>query len=111
MVRNMSEKKSNFALMDEMEKEDTYVDHEALNAGYGSRIGGRWARTFNRAFDDENMGVPVILIAGLAIMGITDLIDSESWLIDAGAVIAIGGLVEYLIRFVYRWNKHHERKG
>ena len=107
MVRNMSEKKSNFALMDEMEKENTHV----RKSEYGPIISRRrWARTFARAFDDENMGSPVILIAGLVIMGVVGLFDSDSWLVDAGIIIAVIGLVEYLIRFVIRWNKHHEKK-
>ena len=106
MVRNMSEKKSNFELVDEMEKENTHVDRRV----HYTRLGFRQARTVARACDDVNMGFPVISLAGLAIMGITDLINSESWIIDAGMVIAIVGFVEYIIRFVYRWNKQHKKK-
>ena len=106
MVRSMSEKKSNFELMDEMEKENTHVDRRVKY----TRLGFRQARIIAGACDDVNMGFPVISIIGLAIMAVTDLIDSESWIIDAGMVIAIVGFVEYIIRFVYRWNKHHEKK-
>ena len=102
-------KKSNFELMDEMEKKQktTYDESQHDGIDYWKR---NERRTLFRALSGLDLKLPWIMLAGMFILAVNDLIGAfPSWVDDMAVVIAIAGAVQYIVSIAVKI--YHKKNG
>jgi len=90
-------KRSNFELMDEMEKKQkpTYDESQHDGIDYWKRSG---KKTLLRALSGVDLKLPWIMLAGLFVLAVDDMTEAfPSWVSDMAAIIAIVGAVQFVV--------------
>ena len=104
-------KKSNFELMDEMEKKQktTYDESQHDGIDYWKR---NERRTLFRALSGLDLKLPWIMLAGMFVLVVAETFEGiPGWVSDMAAVIAIAGAVLYVVSIgirIYRKKKNEE---
>ena len=102
-------KKSNFELMDEMEKKQktTYDESQHDGIDYWKR---NERRTLFRTLSGLDLKLPWIMLAGMFILAVNDLIGAfPSWVDDMAVIIAIAGAVQYVVSIAVKI--YHKKNG